>query len=118
MPTVLAVVSVFELVFGLSLLAHASARGGIYVLLGVCFAAMAVTWSRPTVVDTRGVRAVGRLRRTAWANVAAIDRPNSHEGSLVIVLKNGRRVQTGFPADMLSRMATLQDDARRRLTGS
>lgn len=50
--------------------------------------------------------------------MAAIDRPNSHEGSLVIVLKNGRRVQTGFPADMFSRMATLQDEARRRLTGS
>ncbi|MFC6706821.1 hypothetical protein [Flexivirga alba] len=117
-PTVYAVVSGFELLYGILLLAQASARGGLYVLPGVCFALLAVTWSVPAVVDVQGVRAIGRLRRVPWANIAAIHSPDSHESSVVVVLASGKRVQTGFPVAMLSRMAALRDNAQHRLTAS
>lgn len=88
------------------------------MLMGVWFATLATTSGLPAVVDARGVRPIGRLRRVPWENVAAIHRPNTYEGSLVIVLQGGQRLQTGFPADMLPRLTALREEAQDRLAGS
>ena len=65
----------------------------------------------PAVVDDRGVRPLGRLRRARWSEVTAVCRSNSYEGSVVIVLGGGRRAQTGFPADWLPRVARFCHEA-------
>lgn len=74
------------------------------MFLGSCFATLAATSGLPAVVDAGGVRAIGRLRRVPWDDVAAIHRPNHYEGNPVTVLDGGQRLQTGFPVDMLPRL--------------
>lgn len=106
-PVVCGVVALLETGYGLTMLFEGSARGVLILLLGVPAATMGVTWGATAVVDDRGVRPLGRLRRIPWARITAVSRPNTYEGSVVVVLKDGRRLQTGFPADLLPRLTAL-----------
>lgn len=90
------------------------------IMSSLLMAAMAVLMARtgwgarrPVRIGPDGVNVPARVRRIPWDQVDGVELPGQREGS-VVVIRAGRRLQTGFPARYMCRIRQIATDATAR----